>query len=98
MHFSTAFAVAAAVAPIVAAHDGPSMPRIAGMNVKDLKTRNLFSNLKARAVALEAEHVEHVEKRSALEPRQNTDGQCGKGFGSCAPGYCCSEAGCMSPF
>ncbi|KAF2262629.1 glycoside hydrolase/deacetylase [Lojkania enalia] len=74
------------MAPLAAAHVGPSMPRIAGMNVKDLKARDLFASLNARAPAAEIE-------RHSLENRQNTDGQCGPGIGSCAAGVCCSEAG-----
>ncbi|CAJ2506962.1 Uu.00g081480.m01.CDS01 [Anthostomella pinea] len=34
-----------------------------------------------------------VEKRAQLEERQNTDGNCGPGYGSCATGYCCSPEG-----
>jgi hypothetical protein len=92
MHFSTAVAAIAAVAPFVAAHDGPSIPKIAGMNVRDLKARGVLDNLKARAAEM-AQHAAHEKK--SIKPRQGgTDGQCGPGFGSCAAGYCCSESGC----
>jgi peptidoglycan/xylan/chitin deacetylase (PgdA/CDA1 family) len=92
MHFSTALAAVAAVAPLVNAHEGgPGLPRIAGLNVRDLKARDLFSNLKAR---VDEVNQEVHEKRESLKPRQGgTDGQCGTGFGSCDAGYCCSEAG-----
>lgn len=94
MHFSNALAAIAAVAPIVAAHDGPAIPKIAGMNVRDLKARNVLDNLKARAAEV-AQHAAH--ERKSIKPRQGgTDGQCGGSFGSCAAGYCCSEAGCKS--
>jgi hypothetical protein len=89
MHFSTALAAIAAVAPLVNAHDVPGAPKIAGLNMRDLKARSVLDNLKARAAAVE-QHAEHH-----LKPRQGgTDGQCGASFGSCAAGYCCSESGC----
>lgn len=75
------------------------MPQVFGLNIKDLKSRDLLSNLKARLADVD-HHKEHA-KRENLEARQNTDGQCGPGFGSCAAGYCCSGSsgtgtGCMS--
>ena len=91
MHLSTALAAAAVAAPFVAAHDGPSMPRIIGLNVRDLKGRNILNNMVDRAKMSVAGHH---EARGHLQARQNTDGQCGAGFGSCAAGYCCSESGC----
>lgn len=91
MHFSTAVVAIAAVAPFVAAHDGPSIPKIAGMNVRDLKARGVLDNLKARAAEM-AQHAAHEKK--SIKPRQGgTNGQCGPGFGSCAAGYCCSQSG-----
>lgn len=98
MHFSTAVAAIAAVAPIVSAHNGPGLPGIAGLNVRDLKARALLDNLKARAAEISQQEArEHHEKRDAIKARQGgTDGQCGGSFGSCAAGYCCSEAGCRS--
>lgn len=93
MRFSTAVAAAAAVMPFASAHEGAPVPKIAGLNVKDLKARHLLSNLKARFAEVNA-HETH-EKRGSLETRQNVDGQCGPGFGSCAAGVCCSQAGCM---
>ncbi|KAF2019643.1 carbohydrate esterase family 4 protein [Aaosphaeria arxii CBS 175.79] len=87
MHLSTALAAAAAIMPIVNAHgDAPAMPKIFGLNIRDLKTRNMFNNLKARS--------SHFEKRGeTLKSRQNTGGQCGGSFGSCAAGVCCSGSG-----
>lgn len=93
MRFTSAVVAATAVAPFVNAHGGASIPNIVGLNVKDLKARDLLDNLRARLA-----EVNHVEKRAPAEPleaRQNTDGQCGPGFGSCAAGVCCSEGGCM---
>ncbi|KAF2006993.1 carbohydrate esterase family 4 protein [Amniculicola lignicola CBS 123094] len=93
MHFSTAVVAVAAVVPLVCAHRGPSIPTVAGLNIKDLKARNIFANIQARAAELE--HSETHEKRTNLQSRQggNADGQCGTGKPSCAAGYCCSEAG-----
>ncbi|KAF2712461.1 carbohydrate esterase family 4 protein [Pleomassaria siparia CBS 279.74] len=90
MHFSPAIAAIVAVAPLVAAHgDGSALPRIIGLNVKDLKARSLMSSMMDRVKMAE---IDHHEKRT-LEARQNTNGQCGGTFGSCADGYCCSVAG-----
>ncbi|KAF2191086.1 carbohydrate esterase family 4 protein [Zopfia rhizophila CBS 207.26] len=90
MHFSTALAAAAAVAPLVNAHGGAGIPKIVGLNPKDLKARDMFANIRARVQGAEIDHV----KRGNLAPRQGiTDGQCGEGFGSCAEGYCCSGSG-----
>ncbi|KAF2203411.1 glycoside hydrolase/deacetylase [Delitschia confertaspora ATCC 74209] len=89
MHFSTALTAAAVVLPaLVQAHGVEGIPKIIGLNIADLKSRNVFDSIKARAA-----HA-HVEQRNTVEKRQGiTDGQCGAGFGSCATGYCCSEAG-----
>ena len=98
MRFSTALATVAAVAPIVSAHDGPGIPKISGLNMRDLKARNLMDSIKARAAELTQDAHAH-EKRGDLKPRQGgTDGKCGAGFGSCDAGYCCSSAGCKSTF
>lgn len=96
MHFSTVLSVAAAITPVVHAHGGASVPKIAGLNVRDLKARDLLSRLNARIA--EVGRPEAHEKRESLEPRQNVDGQCGPGFGSCAAGVCCSQSGCMTVF
>jgi antitoxin (DNA-binding transcriptional repressor) of toxin-antitoxin stability system len=93
MHFSTVVAAVAAVAPVVSAHGGAPIPKIVGLNVKDLKARDLLSSLNARIAEVGRSEVH--EKRQPLEARQNTDGQCGSGFGSCAAGVCCSQSGCM---
>lgn len=87
--------VAVALAPFVAAHGGAPVPHISGLNIKDLKARDLLSNLNARASEVHR-HVAHEERGSQLEVRQNTNtnGQCGGSFGSCAPGVCCSGSGC----
>ena len=70
MHIPTVLAAAAAVMPMVNAHgDMPAVPKILGLNVRDLKARNLLGNMKVR-------HEAH-EKRAVLDSRQNTNGQCG---------------------
>jgi hypothetical protein len=89
MHLSSALAAVAVAVPFVAA--GPAIPRLAGLNVRDLKARNMLTNMFERADLAAAEHH---KARGNVESRQNTDGQCGPGFGSCAPGYCCSQEGC----
>ncbi|KAF2865856.1 hypothetical protein BDV95DRAFT_599244 [Massariosphaeria phaeospora] len=91
MYFSTTLAVVAAVAPFVTAHDGAPIPRIVGLNVKDLRTRDMFSTLKARLA--DSSHHEAPHNHGRLDTRQNTQDQCGGSFGSCAPGYCCSGSG-----
>ncbi|KAF2748055.1 carbohydrate esterase family 4 protein [Sporormia fimetaria CBS 119925] len=91
MYLHSALILAGALAPIVTAHDGAPVPKLFGLNVKDLKRRDLLSNLKARAAGIN--QVEARVSHEALEARQNLAGQCGPGFGSCAPGVCCSEGG-----
>lgn len=95
MRFSTAaLATVAAVVPIVSAHDS-MLPKIRGLDMRDLKARNLMDNIRARAALLGSQDAHAHEKRGGVKPRQGgTDGQCGPGFGSCAAGYCCSGAGC----
>lgn len=87
MHFSTAFAAAVAVAPLVNAHGSP-LPQIVGLNPRDLKARALLSNIGARFA-----EVHEFAKSEPLKARQD-DRECGKGIGSCAAGMCCSQAGC----
>ena len=88
MHFSTLAAVAA-VAPFVSAHGGMGLPKIAGINMRDLKARDLLANLEARIAEVKTAHA-HENKLSARDDRE-----CGSGVGSCASGQCCSSAGCM---
>jgi hypothetical protein len=92
MHFYTALATVVAVVPLVSAHGGGApLPKIVGLNPRDLKARDLLSNLGARFVEVE-EFVE--EDFGSLKARQN-DRECGQGIGSCGAGLCCSQAGCM---
>ena len=94
MHFPTVFTAVAVVFPsIVAAHGEPG-PQIFGRRtVAELKARIVFGNNYARAVGPELDHAHPpAVKREEKEKRQNTDGQCGAGFGSCAAGVCCSPA------
>lgn len=90
MHYSTALAAVAAVAPLVSAH-GAALPRILGLNPKDLRARDLLSSLGARFTEVD-EFVKAPENQ--LKARQN-DRECGTGVGSCAAGLCCSPSGCM---
>jgi hypothetical protein len=94
MHFSTALAAVAAIAPLASAHGsdhGHGLPTIVGLNPKDLKARALLSNLGARFATINDFAKPEVAK--PLEARQD-DRQCGAGIGSCAAGQCCSQAGC----
>ncbi|OSS54028.1 hypothetical protein B5807_00423 [Epicoccum nigrum] len=87
MHFSTLAAVAA-IAPLVSAHGGMGLPKIAGINMRDLKSRDLLANLEARIAEVKTAHAHE----NRLAARQD-DRQCGAGIGSCAAGQCCSGAG-----
>ncbi|KAF2645096.1 glycoside hydrolase/deacetylase [Massarina eburnea CBS 473.64] len=99
MRFSTALATVAAVAPIVNAHGGHGLPQIAGLNLRDLKTRDMLSTLRARVaeIAAQESHESHAahEERSSNIKRQGGDSehQCGEGKAACAAGYCCSVGG-----
>lgn len=98
MRFSTALASAAAVAPFVTAHGEAPMPQIVGLNLKDLKTRDMLSTLRARAAEVSSEAIKGAqaasEKRNNNIKRQGgTSGQCGGSFGKCDEGYCCSASG-----
>jgi hypothetical protein len=89
MHFSTALAAVAAVAPIVNAHGNAALPKIVGLNPKDLKARDLLAGLGARFA-----EVHEFAKEAAPEKRQDTL-ECGASVGkSCAAGQCCSQSGC----
>lgn len=89
MHFSTAVAAVAAIAPLVGAHDTHGLPKIVGLNPKDLKARDLLAGLGARF----AEAHEYA-KEAAPVKRQDTL-ECGASVGkSCAAGQCCSQSGC----
>jgi hypothetical protein len=91
MHFSTALAAVAAVAPLVSAHgSGHNLPTIVGLNPKDLKARALLSNLGARFASV---HDFAKTDAKPIKARQD-DRQCGAGIGSCGAGLCCSQAGC----
>lgn len=87
MHFSSvALATIAAISPIASAHMGGA-PQLVGLNIADLKTRDLLSRLGAGGVSVAAAH-NHVE----LEAREDKP-NCGAGIGSCPTGKCCSIAG-----
>jgi hypothetical protein len=84
MRYTSALAAVAAIAPLVSAH-GASLPKIHGLNPKDLRARDLLGNLGARFAEVHEAHK--------LNTRQD-DRQCGEGVGSCPNGQCCSGAGC----
>jgi hypothetical protein len=91
MHISTALATVAAIAPLVSAHgNGAPLPKIVGLNPRDLKARGLLSNLGARFTEVH----EFAKENRALKARQD-DRECGQGIGSCAAGQCCSQSGCI---
>ena len=85
MRFSTAAVTLAVVAPLATAH-GVGLPEIVGLNLKDLRTRNLLGNLRHGGLG-------HVEHGKFLESRAD-DRECGEGIGSCPAGKCCSISGC----
>lgn len=72
------------------AGSGQPMPKLMG-------ARRFLAELKAinsRHLVAPYPHPEaRVPAPAAVEERQNTDGQCGPGFGNCAAGICCSDAG-----
>jgi hypothetical protein len=88
MHFnSLALASLALIPSLIEAHgDIPGAPRVFG------RRPALSGPMRARTEASDHQSVvsEIHDKRQAAS---NTEGQCGPGFGSCANGYCCSEAG-----
>lgn len=93
MHYSTALAAVAAVAPIVSGH-GVGVPNIVGLNPRDLKARDLLSRVGARFTGVnELVEPKHDVKTQII--RRQDDRQCGAGIGNCPAGQCCSDAGCM---
>ena len=91
-------AATALLAPGFEAHSGaPGMAKIFGRSAaQDLRARSSFSSKARRADYYGRWRVGQqfragVERRGAKLARQNTDGPCGAGLGSCAPGYCCSQ-------
>lgn len=75
---------------LIAAHGDLPIPRIVGGGklFSDLRARHIADPARERAV----EHI-HDQKQAKTHKRENTSGQCGKGYGSCAVGYCCSAEG-----
>lgn len=89
MHFSTvALATIAAVSPFASAHIGGA-PQLVGLNMADLKARDLLSRLSAGGVSVGAVH-NHVDLSTRADKKN-----CGPGIGNCKTGECCSEVGCM---
>ncbi|OAL51486.1 chitin binding protein, partial [Pyrenochaeta sp. DS3sAY3a] len=90
MHLLRALAVVAVAAPFISAYDGSATLKIVGVNIRDLKARSILASMAEKSKLTAARHQ---EARGNLDSRQNTDGQCGPGFGSCAAGSCCNEDG-----
>lgn len=87
MHFSNvAFATAATVVPLAAAH-GAALPHIVGLNAASLKGRDLLHALESRFAGAAA----HID--SAFVAPRNDPKNCGEGIGSCKAGECCSKEG-----
>ena len=97
MNLITYLAAAAALLPAaVQAHgSAPGIPKLFGRNaIRDLKARGHSTSREPRAEYYERTraHTQSEDKRSTKQSRQNTNGACGAGQGSCAPGYCCSPS------
>ncbi|KAH8716802.1 hypothetical protein GQ44DRAFT_688868 [Phaeosphaeriaceae sp. PMI808] len=87
MYLSTiVVATVATVAPLANAH-GAGLPQILGLNVADLKSRDLLRSLEARIT----DAVLHPNEGN-LAARQDSPKECGEGIGSCPTGQCCSRA------
>ena len=93
MHYSTALAAVAAVAPLVSAHGAP-VPKLVGLNPRDLKARDLLSSI---GVQFEGANKFVKGPVNKIKARQTDDRECGVGIGSCGAGICCSLAGCTFP-
>lgn len=93
MHFNHVAATSLAVLPsLVTAHGNgvPGAPKLFGRRSALMMEHG--SGTKARSVAYSGKpsgDAQFVRRDSST----NTDGQCGPAYGSCASGYCCSEAG-----
>ncbi|KAF2033572.1 glycoside hydrolase/deacetylase [Setomelanomma holmii] len=93
MRFSTALAAVAAIAPLASAHGaGAALPRIVGLNPRDLKARDLLSSLGARFA--EVQEFAKAEEAHHVKVKRQSDLECGASVGkSCAAGQCCSQSG-----
>lgn len=96
MRFSSV--LVASLVSLASSHPGPrdgsaAMPKLLGVRqfLSEMKGRNVLLNIpdSVEAVNIDA----FPEPISNLKIRQNVNGQCGAGFGSCAAGTCCSPAG-----
>ncbi|RMZ71623.1 chitin binding [Pyrenophora seminiperda CCB06] len=103
MHYTSALAAIAAVTPFVSAH-GTGLPKIIGLNPRDLRARDLLSRTGAKFMGVDELVKPKTLSKVPVQARQN-DRQCGQGIGSCAAGQCCSPEGycgtggdyCFSP-
>jgi len=76
-------------------HGGQHIPKLVG-------GRRFLSDMRMRrAATVQGPTFAGAQDRSVKQPQlldnrqidDNTDGKCGPGVGSCAPGYCCSAEG-----
>lgn len=93
--------VVSALVSLTRAHDDPreihaGVPKLLGARqfLSELKARNALPD----AFAVPTEHIEERQLLSdetvdTLEARQNSNGRCGPGLGTCATTECCSPAG-----
>jgi hypothetical protein len=74
---------------------GQHMPKLVG-------ARKFLSGFAARRRETSGDHGavkrQHLptSQRGNIAERQDDDGQCGPGIGSCASGLCCSAEGCVA--
>ncbi|KAH7072529.1 hypothetical protein FB567DRAFT_538323 [Paraphoma chrysanthemicola] len=85
MYLSTvAIASLAVLGPLAQAH-GAGIPHIVGLDVADVRARELIRNLRARLAV--GGHAHEVELEARDSPKE-----CGEGIGSCPAGKCCSRS------
>jgi len=95
MHYISALAAIAAVAPFVSAHD-MGIANMLGFSIDDIVARRLLSRTGARFMGANKLTKPRTVSKVPVQARQD-DRQCGQGIGSCATGECCSPEGCMFP-
>ncbi|KAK0711196.1 hypothetical protein B0H67DRAFT_279837 [Lasiosphaeris hirsuta] len=76
-------------------HEGQHVPKLVGGRrfLGDMRMRQAMV---ANVPGVPKQPLGPARRQGSLRSRQiddNTDGQCGAKFGSCAPGYCCSSEG-----
>lgn len=83
---NVAIASLAVLGPLAQAH-GAGIPHIVGLDVADVRARELIRNLRARLAV--GGHSHEVELEARDSPKE-----CGEGIGSCPAGKCCSISQC----